>query len=91
MSKFASQKNDVKSLNLDASSRKWCYKCEGIGHIQLDCPNRKAFTILEAPSEDEVEEEQSDDDLEEIEQYGDDGEIFFIRRSLILDVGKEDS
>ena len=47
-----------------------CFKCQGLRHIALDCPNRKVITLAEWAIVNEVFEEEgkvedSEDDLEE--------------------------
>jgi len=43
-------------------SARRCFKCQGLGHIALDFPNRKVITLVEwdSVSEDEEEEENEE-------------------------------
>jgi len=40
-----------------------CFKCQGLGRIVADCPNRRVITLVEwdAVKEDVVEEEKQED------------------------------
>ena len=50
-----------------------CFKCLGIGHMAAQCPNRRVMAIVEAVSEDEVEESKLPEGLSAMldEYYGD--------------------
>nr|GFA56031.1 hypothetical protein [Tanacetum cinerariifolium] len=55
-----------------------CFKCQGIGHLKRDCPNKHVLTLIDEAdplydTEDEVETEVV---------YPDRGELFVIRRLL---------
>jgi hypothetical protein len=39
-----------------------CFRCQGFGHIDLDCPNRKVVTIIAGEAY-----ELSDEELEDVE------------------------
>nr|XP_009785285.1 PREDICTED: uncharacterized protein LOC104233575 [Nicotiana sylvestris] len=78
--KLSVQKVEGKLMNSEAISKKRCHKCEGLGHIQADCPNKKTFTILEgATDEEDYHEEQHDKNLEEVAEYGNDEEYLMIQ------------
>ncbi|XP_038713432.1 uncharacterized protein LOC120007302 [Tripterygium wilfordii] len=73
---------------------KKCFKCQGLGHIATDCPNRRVITILEGEetayveySEEEVKEST---EVEEI-LHTDEGESLVIQRCLQTTIGTEDS
>ncbi|XP_012857556.1 PREDICTED: uncharacterized protein LOC105976838 [Erythranthe guttata] len=62
-----------------------CFKCQGLGHIASDCPNRKIVTIVEESNDFLVQEDALDDggpNFDEEVTYGDEGENLVIRRSL---------
>ena len=44
-----------------ASKSKTCFKCQGLGHIDSECPNQKAFALIE---EDEAKEEDVEQVIE---------------------------
>lgn len=63
-----------------------CYKCQGLGHISLDCPNKRTITLMEyeeGVEEKEHKEELMPLDVEGGEEIGPDvGECLMVRRSL---------
>ena len=67
-----------------------CFKCQGLGHIASDCPNRKVITLAEWTNVKEVfeeeheeeEEPESEEAQEEVEEGADDGEMLVLRRVL---------
>ncbi|GJY57309.1 putative nucleotidyltransferase, ribonuclease H [Tanacetum coccineum] len=72
-----------------------CFTCKGHGHISIDCPNQRVFTLVEEPIEEEYQEFDSppifDEPLEQEDViYGDTGELLVIRRALVAD-STEDS
>jgi len=47
-------------------SNRRCFKWQGLGHIALNCPNRKVITLAEWVAVKEVfEEEEKEDDFED--------------------------
>jgi len=42
---------------------KMCFKCQGLGHVAADCPNKRVITLVEyeAIKEEKIEEEQEED------------------------------
>ena len=60
-----------------------CYKCQGIGHVATDCPNRSIVTFVEEemnPVFDDYEEPCEDLPIEEEEiTYADSGKSLVIR------------
>uniref|UniRef100_A0A1S4ANP2 CCHC-type domain-containing protein n=1 Tax=Nicotiana tabacum TaxID=4097 RepID=A0A1S4ANP2_TOBAC len=85
------QKVEGKPMTSEAIFKKRCHKCGGLGHILADCPNKKAFSILEGATDEEgYNEEQHDENLEEVAEYGDDGEYLMIQRVLHSDSSKEE-
>ena len=72
-----------------------CFKCQGIGHLQADCPNRKAIMYTgdqlielnnddKEPEDNHQEEDDGDGDIEP-----DEGELLVIQRSLHADLKKK--
>ena len=67
-----------------------CFKCQGLGHVAADCPNRRVITLAEwdAVKEDVVEEETEEsvetpeEEEEEVIAEADEGELLVLRRSL---------
>jgi len=66
------------------------FKCQGYGHFQYDCPNRRVMTIQEVEevdalfmeTQDEAHEEESDSMEEETQLEADEGELLVLRRVL---------
>ena len=66
------------------------FKCQGLGHIAADCPNRKVITLAEWDAareevvEDEPEEPVETPETEEEEEIAeaDEGELLVLRRAL---------
>ena len=58
-----------------------CFKCQGLGHIASECPNRKvrAFVEDEEEARDEFDREAKDD--REV-AYGDQGLSIVVQRNL---------
>jgi len=75
---------------LNPHKKRRCYKCQVLGHIALDCPNRNVITLAECQALEEVEWEQGGDDKEvhliEVEEECvvevDKGELLVLRRAL---------
>jgi len=67
------------------------FKCQGLGHIASDFPNRKVITLAEWRAMDEQEKEEEiegeseenlEENLEEVEKEVDEGEMLVLRRVL---------
>ena len=61
-----------------------CFKCQGIGHIAYDCPNKNIVTLIEEESEEEKEANdkvQSDEEDVELIQP-DQGVSLIVQRTL---------
>lgn len=54
-SKFSKKEVGASSSRPTADSRK-CFKCQGIGHIASDCPNRRIETFIEEDDDEKIEE-----------------------------------
>jgi len=64
-----------------------CFRCQGLGHIASECPNKRVVTLAEyqASFEEEMEEEKElylNETLEEVEEGPDEGELLVVRRAL---------
>jgi len=77
--------------NPNPISTRRCFKCQGLGHITADFPNRKVITVPEwkVVQDQEIEKENEEDiegnleeTLEEIEQEVNKGEMSILRRVL---------
>ena len=76
-----------------------CLKCQGLGHLATDFPNNKVITLEErkAVREEENQEEKKmqlveepKEELEEIEEKANEGEILALKRNLSSEKGVED-
>ncbi|GJR89881.1 putative CCCH-type zinc finger family protein [Tanacetum coccineum] len=74
-------KNDKQVVGSSSNGARKCFKCQGYGHIALECQNRKVITLME---EDIIEESALEVDVSHIEEvvYPDEGEALVIRRNL---------
>ena len=72
-------------------NHKRCSKCQALGHIAADYPNRKVITLAEwDTAKDEVAEEEKEEDLESQEEEeqeeviadAHEGEMLVLRRAL---------
>ncbi|XP_048493901.2 uncharacterized protein LOC125494388 [Beta vulgaris subsp. vulgaris] len=74
-------------LALNKAPRR-CYRCQGLGHIASECPNKKIVSLaeyeaLEVECEEQREEEESGEEYEAGRVIGpDEGECLVVRRSL---------
>jgi len=68
-----------------------CFKCQGFGHRALDCPNHRIIISAEweAVKEEENEKEKKvylaegqEENLEEVEERTNKGEILILRKAL---------
>ena len=68
-----------------------CPKCQGLGHLGMDYPNSKVITLEQRKTvrEEENQEkkkmqlvEEPKEELEEIEEKANEGEILVLRRDL---------
>ena len=70
--------------------RRRCFRCQGLGHIASECPNKRIVTLAEFQASfkgldgenEEQEEHGSKESLEEVEEGPDEGELLVIRRAL---------
>jgi len=64
------------------------FKCQGLGHIASECPNRRIISLAEWETNKEEEEEEDrvlclmEEDQEEVVEEADDGKLLVIRRAL---------
>ena len=86
---------DEKKFSGNATKRR-CFKCQGIGHLQVDCLNRKAIMyiddqLIELDNDNKELEDnlQKEDDVED-KFEPDKGELFVIQRSLYTNIKKEE-
>ncbi|KAI4340524.1 hypothetical protein MLD38_025351 [Melastoma candidum] len=73
--------------NSDVSKR--CFKCQGVGHIASERPNRRTVTIMELSEDDKVfgrEGEPIWDGQEEVVKEPNDGELLVIQKTLNANV-----
>ena len=66
------------------TSGRWCFKCQGLGHIASECPNRNVIAFVEEEGE---EEEACDEYGRQLEDdgevtYGDQGLSIVVKRNL---------
>jgi len=78
-------------------SARRCFKCQGLGHIAADCPNRKVVTLAEWESLKEEEEEEPEEETEEeastheeVVEQADEGEMLVLRRALNVQKSEKD-
>jgi len=68
-------------------------KCQGLGHIPSDCPNRKVISLTEWESvkeEDKEEEEEETESPEEEETGADEGKMLVLRQALSTQTSEKD-
>ncbi|XP_057522136.1 probable receptor-like protein kinase At5g39020 isoform X2 [Amaranthus tricolor] len=70
--------------NTNSFTPRRCFKCQGLGHISSECPNRKMVNLVEFDDHQEENEEDFCDDAELDEEiiYPDEGELLVMRRAL---------
>ncbi|KAK0597158.1 hypothetical protein LWI29_022317 [Acer saccharum] len=54
----ATRKQEGAASSSNHSSSIRCFKCQGIGHIASDCPNRKIVSLVEETIDDMIEEDE---------------------------------
>ncbi|KAJ9567692.1 hypothetical protein OSB04_003658, partial [Centaurea solstitialis] len=80
-------KQDKGKGPIDAPKKK-CFKCQGLGHFQAECPNRRVMTLKEVEEVHVVEEGEDEMPIYDEECYfeervkPDEGELLVIRRAL---------
>ena len=64
--------------------KKKCFKCQGLGHFQAECPNRRVMTLKEVEEVNVLEDEEDEMPIYDEECYikPDEGELLVIRRAL---------
>jgi hypothetical protein len=68
-------------------STRRCFKCQGLGHIASECPNRRVISLAEWETLEEVVEEEERgaylmEEQEEVVEEADEGELLVLRRAL---------
>ena len=79
-------------------STRCCFKCQGLGHLASDCPNRKVISLGEWESvkqeekkeEDEETVEEEEESLEEEVTGVDEGEMLVLRWALSTQKSEKD-
>ena len=72
-----------------SEDKRRCFRCQGLGHIASECPNKRVVTLAEyQASFMELEEEEEGEKevclnecMEEVEEGPDEGEMLVIRRA----------
>jgi len=70
-----------------SNANRRCYKCQGLGHIASECPNRRVITLAEYEAIQVEEEEQGRDlclvkHMEEVVEEENEGDFLVLRRTL---------
>ncbi|KAI4310483.1 hypothetical protein MLD38_035459 [Melastoma candidum] len=82
---------EVKLNERDNARR--CFKCQGVGHMASECPSRRNVVIRELSDGEEEFDENVDPiwDVEEIEEYSDEGELLVVRKALSVTPAREEN
>ncbi|KAK0578226.1 hypothetical protein LWI29_007013 [Acer saccharum] len=60
---LATRKQERAASSSNRSSSIRCFKCQGLGHIASECPNRKIISLVEEVDEEALDENwQSEDE-----------------------------
>ena len=88
------QNNKDRGLSCFSESSRRCFKCQGFGHIAVECPNPRVITLIEKeineePTNEHVEEEEIDREIE-VEVSADCGEALVVHQNLNATMLTED-
>ena len=76
--KEQTKKESKQPINASTPSGRRCFKCQGIGHIVSECPNKRVVSLVE--EEEEVEEEKAD----EVQENSKDEKVVYMDQDLSI-------
>jgi len=74
--------------NPEPSTPRRSFKCQGLGHIASECPNKRIISLAEWEENKEENEEEDhgltmmEEDQEEVVEEADEGELLVLRRAM---------